>query len=68
MTNEKKLVRPQEGRKLAGVCQGIANYLGIDVTVVRLLLVLAIIFCGSGILAYIIAWIVMPDEPKQLPR
>ncbi len=67
MTNEKKLVRPREGRKLAGVCQGLANYLGIDVTVVRLLLVLAVIFCGSGILAYIIAWIVMPEETKQLP-
>lgn len=67
MSNEKKLVRPVVGRKLAGVCQGIAQYLGIDVTVVRLIWVLAVIFAGCGLLAYIIAWVVMPDEQKLIP-
>lgn len=62
MTDGKKLVRPREGRKLAGVCMGVANFLGLDVTVVRLLWLLAVIFAGCGILAYIIAWVVMPEE------
>lgn len=67
MNSEKKLVRPREGRKIAGVCQGVAQYLGIDVTVVRLLWVLAVVFCGCGILAYIIAWVVIPDQQKLIP-
>ncbi len=62
MTDGKKLVRPREGRKLAGVCMGVANFLGLDVTVVRLLWLLAVIFAGCGILAYIIAWVVVPEE------
>ncbi len=61
---EKKLYRSNTDKKVAGVCGGIAEYLGIDSTIVRLLLVLAVLFAGVGILAYIIAAIVMPNKPN----
>jgi len=61
----KRLVRPREGRKLAGVCAGLGEYFDIDPTLIRVLWLLAVIFGGTGILAYIIAWIVMPEEPER---
>ncbi|HEY8348998.1 MAG TPA: PspC domain-containing protein [Clostridia bacterium] len=51
-------------KKIAGVCGGIGEYFGIDPTVIRLLLVLTIFLDGIGILAYFIAWIVMPRRSK----
>lgn len=57
----KKLYRSQTDRKLCGVCGGIAEYLGIDSTVVRLLWVILAIFFGSGILIYILAAFIMPE-------
>lgn len=61
---EKKLYRSLTDKKLAGVCGGLAEYFGIDSTIVRLILVLAVLFAGVGILAYIIAAIVMPVKPN----
>lgn len=61
----KKLYKSSE-RKLCGVCGGIANYFDIDPTVVRLLWVLFTLAGGSGILAYIIAAIIMDDEPGYI--
>lgn len=59
----KVLVRPRENRMIAGVCAGLADYLGMDVTVVRLLVaVLAVFTAGTGVLAYLIAWLVIPEE------
>jgi len=60
--NEKKLVRVEEGRMIAGVCTGLARYLGLDPTVVRLIFVLLFIFGLSGGLLYLILWLVMPME------
>ena len=57
----KKLYKSNIDKKICGVCGGIAEYFDIDSTVVRLLLVLFSLCGGSGILAYIIAAIVMPD-------
>ena len=58
----KRLMRSRAGRKVAGVCQGFAEYFDLDVTLIRIVwLVLAI--CGAGAIAYVIAWIVMPEEP-----
>ena len=62
----KRLVRPRQGRKIAGVCIGFAEYFDIDVTVVRLVCLLASCLTGVGLLAYPIAWIVMPEEPLLL--
>jgi phage shock protein C len=64
----KRLIRPRQGRKIAGVCAGIAEYFDVDVTLVRVVLLVSIfIGAGLGLIAYIVAWIVMPDEPSALP-
>lgn len=62
--SEKKLYRSETDKKIAGVCGGIAEYLKIDSTIVRLLLVLFCLMGGAGVLAYIIAWLVMPERPQ----
>ena len=61
---EKKLFRSKINKKLCGVCGGIAEYFNIDPTIVRLIWVLAVLFAGCGILAYIIAAFVMPEKPE----
>lgn len=58
--NEKRLVRIEEGRMIAGVCSGLGAYLGIDPTVVRLIFVLLAVFGGGGLLIYLILWLIMP--------
>lgn len=63
---KKRLYKDQNNKKLCGVCSGIAKYFGIDPTLVRLALVLFCILGGSGVLAYIICAIVMPDEPGYI--
>ena len=60
--NVRKLYRSKKKRVIAGVCGGIAEYFNIDPTLVRLLWVFFILAAGSGILAYIIAWIIIPEE------
>ncbi len=59
----KKLMRSRKDHKIAGVCAGFAEYLGLDSTLVRIVWLMMAVFAGSGVLAYIIAWIVMPEEP-----
>ena len=58
----KRLYRTREGNIVAGVCSGIAAYFGIDPTLVRLAFAVFTIFGGAGILVYLIAWIVIPEE------
>ena len=65
---ENRLSRPREGIKLAGVCAGIARYLDLDVTLVRVLWVLLIIFPPPGLVLYIICWIVMPQDPLPVSQ
>ena len=57
----KKLVRSKNNRMICGVCGGIGEYLGIDPTVVRLLWILFSVMGGAGVLAYIIAALVIPE-------
>ena len=62
------LSRPRQEGKIAGVCAGIARYLGIDVTLVRvIMIVLALWPPGTGLLLYVVCWIVMPRDPLMLP-
>lgn len=61
---EKKLYRSRTDKKVCGVCGGLAEYLEVDVTIVRLLGALSILFVGCGLLAYIVAAIVMPIKPE----
>ena len=57
----KKLTK-SSNRKICGVCGGIAEYFDVDPTVIRLLWVVLCLFAGSGILAYIVAAIIMPEN------
>ena len=61
----RKLVRPRAGRKLAGVCLAFARHFDLDVTLIRVVwLIAAIIGIPFGIIAYVISWIVIPEEPE----
>lgn len=60
---EKKLYKSNQSKMIDGVCGGIAEYFGIDPTVVRLIWALFSLMGGSGILAYIIAAIIIPRSP-----
>lgn len=62
------LYRPREQRMIAGVCVGFAHRYGWDVSIVRLVLVLSLIFgAGTPFLAYLVAWVVMPNGQHALP-
>ena len=63
---EKKLYRSRNDKKVAGVCAGLAKYLGMDVTVVRLIMVLLTLFVGGGLIAYIVCALVIPEEPDYV--
>jgi len=63
---KKKLYRSGKDSMIAGVCGGIAEYFDIDSTLVRLLTVIFILLGGAGVLAYIIAWIIIPKNPGQV--
>ncbi len=58
----KRLYRLREGRVIAGVCAGLAAYFGIDPNLTRLMFVFASFFGGLGILVYLGAWVVIPEE------
>ncbi|MBI2102699.1 PspC domain-containing protein [Candidatus Woesearchaeota archaeon] len=61
----KRLYRSRNNQIIGGVCAGIADYFEVDPVLVRLIWVIATLFSmGLGILAYIIAWIIIPEEPK----
>lgn len=60
----KKLYRSKKDQIIGGVCGGIAEYFGIDATLVRLAFVLFALIEGAGIIAYIIAWIIVPERPE----
>lgn len=57
----RRLVRSVTDRKLGGVCAGLADYLGMDVSLVRVLAAVSIVFYGVGLVAYLVAWIVIPE-------
>ncbi len=61
----KKLYRSAKDKKFGGVCGGIAEYLEIDSTVIRLAWVLFTLLGGAGLMAYIIALLVMPNPPVE---
>lgn len=57
---EKKLQRDTRNKVIGGVCSGLANYFGMDASLIRLLFAFMILFAGTGFWLYIILWIVMP--------
>ncbi|HYZ52961.1 MAG TPA: PspC domain-containing protein [Streptosporangiaceae bacterium] len=58
----KRLYRRRDGRVVAGVCTGLAAYFGVDVTLIRLAFAVFTIFWGLGVLIYLVAWAVIPEE------
>lgn len=59
----RRLVRRRDDRMVAGVCSGVADYLGVDVTIVRLVTLLGAVFgAGTFLLAYLVAWVLLPEE------
>ena len=59
----KVLVRSRDNRIIAGVCAGVADSLGMDVNLLRVLVAVVTMFTmGTGILAYLVAWAVIPEE------
>ncbi len=60
-TKVKRLIRSNKNKMIAGVCGGIGEYMNVDPTIIRLIWVLFSL-TGAGILAYIIAWIIIPEK------
>ena len=63
---KKRLYKIEEGKKLCGVCGGIAEYFDIDPTIVRLLWIILVFCVGTGFLAYIIAATIMPKKSEVI--
>ena len=57
-----RLVRSRDDRLIAGVCSGVARWSGQDVALVRIAFVLLAVFGGSGLLVYVLGWLLIPDE------
>jgi len=63
--NSKKLYRSLTDRKVCGVCGGLAEYLNMDANVIRLLWVLLSVLGGGGLILYLIAALILPEEPAE---
>jgi phage shock protein C len=66
VASRKRLMRRRQGRQIAGVCAGLAEFFDLDVALVRIITLVCAIF-GWGVIAYAVAWIAMPEEPLALP-
>ena len=62
----RRLMRSSTDKKIAGVCAGIADYFDLDPTVIRIVWLLLLLMAGTGGLAYIICWIVLPEAPPAM--
>lgn len=61
-SSHRRLTRRQDNKMVAGVCSGVADHFGVDPTLVRILLVAAVVFgFGTGIILYLAAWWLMPE-------
>lgn len=63
MNNPKRLSRSKSEKMIAGVCGGLAHYLGLDPTLVRLIFLLISLAGGQGVLIYLVMWVITPLEP-----
>ena len=64
MEEPRKLYRSQNQRMVAGVCGGLADYFNIDATVIRVLFLVLAVFGGTGLVVYLVMWIIVPDASK----
>jgi phage shock protein C len=65
MEAKKRLYRSQTNKVISGVCGGLSEYLNVDITVVRLVWILLILLGGTGIIAYFLAWLIIPERPIE---
>ena len=65
MNGDKRLYRRRKGRMVAGVCAGLSDYFGLDVNIIRLLFAGATLFGGVGIVVYVVAWAIVPEEGED---
>jgi phage shock protein PspC (stress-responsive transcriptional regulator) len=64
--DQKQLIRPRDGRMIAGVCAGIGQFFGIDANIVRILFAVITVFsAGAAALVYLLAWVVVPEEGEN---
>ena len=61
----KRLYRSGKDKVIAGVCGGIGEYLNVDPVIIRLIWAVSVLFYGTGLLLYIIAWIIIPRNPAH---
>jgi phage shock protein C len=64
MEEPRKLYRSRSQRMIAGVCGGLADYFNLDATLVRVLFLLLAVFGGTGLVIYIVMWVIVPDISK----
>ncbi|MBO7437224.1 MAG: PspC domain-containing protein [Bacteroidaceae bacterium] len=62
MSEAKKLYRSKTDKKIFGVCGGFAEYFDIDVTIIRIIFLVLLLCVGSGLLAYLICALIMPEQ------
>lgn len=65
MEPKRKLYRSRANRTIAGVCCGLADYFGVDPTLIRVIFVLLNLLGGAGIVLYLLLWIIVPNEPED---
>ena len=66
MNGQKRLYKDSNNKMICGVCAGLAEYLNMDVSVVRLIVVLLVFGAGTGLLAYFVAAIVLPEKDEVM--
>jgi phage shock protein C len=64
MEEPRKLYRSQNQRLLDGVCGGLAEYFNVDATLIRVLFLILAVFGGSGLVIYVVMWLIVPDVSK----
>ena len=66
MEEKKRLFRSRDNRVIAGICGGMGGYFNIDPVVLRIIWLLLVLGFGTGVLAYLICWLVIPSEPLEI--
>jgi phage shock protein C len=64
MEEPRKLYRSRSQRMLAGVCGGLAEYFNVDATLIRVLFLILAVFGGTGLVIYVVMWLIVPDVNK----
>jgi len=64
MEEPRKLYRSRNQRMLGGVCGGLAEYFNVDTTLIRVLFLVLAVFGGSGLVIYVVMWLIVPDVSK----